>query len=92
MIKYITAAMIAATPVYAGEIQKVPITAYCTNDFALLQDAYGGGLELEGDVRVNGGGIGFATMKNKSHVVGLIMIPSGVVCVVWDSAIKGEPA
>lgn len=91
--KLITAtAIMLGGAVSAQEVQQVPLTAYCSTDFDVFQRAYGGDLVPIVEPIKNNAGIYLVVFGNLRAHVAMIITPSGVMCVIWDNAIEGEPA
>jgi hypothetical protein len=95
MIKTILGAVTAAAltlPAQAQGVFQTPIPAMCSYSFSDIQDQYGGDLELMHSPIENNGGVYLAVFENDTYQVAMLLGVSGVVCVVWDNEIGGDPA
>jgi hypothetical protein len=94
MIKVIAtaASLMTATTVSAQDVRQVPIVGHCSMDFGVFEDVYGSGLSPIHEPLKNAGGFGIVIMENQKAQVGMLFIPNGAMCVIWDNVLEGDPA
>lgn len=76
-----TIVALMATPLHAGFV-RMPVTAYCTQDFNDLEAAFGS-FESVDVSRPNDAGVSSVFAENERYTINAMIAPNGITCVTW---------